>query len=298
MGHSHHHHGGEEFSGKRLLVTFLLNIAITIAEIAGGIISGSLSLISDALHNFSDALAVAISYVAIVLNRRPKNAHYTFGLKRAQIFAAFINAAVLILICFYLFKESYDRFVSPQPVEGGIMILVALVGLAANIGGTLLLKSGADSNINIRSAYLHLFSDAVSSAGVVLGGIAIYLWNIYWLDPLVTVLISVYILKESWAIVRETVDIVVMASPPDISIEKIKERLEKLEKVKNVHHGHLWRLDEKDIHFEAHVEVLDLTVSETTEILENIKNILHDEFNVNHVTIQFECNICEVKDIV
>ena len=298
MGHSHHHHGGEEFSGKRLLVTFLLNIAITIAEIAGGIISGSLSLISDALHNFSDALAVAISYVAIVLNRRPKNAHYTFGLKRAQIFAAFINAAVLILICFYLFKESYDRFVSPQPVEGGIMILVALVGLAANIGGTLLLKSGADSNINIRSAYLHLFSDAVSSAGVVLGGIAIYLWNIYWLDPLVTVLISVYILKESWAIVRETVDIVVMASPPDISIEKIKERLEKLEKVKNVHHGHLWRLDEKDIHFEAHVEVPDLTVSETTEILENIKNILHDEFNINHVTIQFECNICEVKDIV
>jgi len=180
MGHSHrHHHGENEISGKNLLITFLLNITITVAEIIGGILSGSLSLISDALHNFSDALAVAISYAAILLNRRPRDKHYTFGLKRAQIFAAFINSSVLIIICFYLFIESYKRFVSPEPVKGGLMIIVALIGLAANIGGTLLLKSGAEGNINIRSAYLHLFSDAVSSAGVVLGGIAIYFWGVF-----------------------------------------------------------------------------------------------------------------------
>ncbi len=293
-----HHHHTEERINVRLLITFLLNIAITVAEIIGGIISGSLSLISDALHNFSDAVAVAISYVAIKLSARPRNERYTFGYKRAQIFAALLNSSVLILISLYLIVESYKRFLTPEAIKGDVMFGVALVGLTANVIGTLLLKKGADKNMNIRSSYLHLLSDAVSSVGVVLGGLAIYFFNIYWLDPLLTVLISLYILKESYSIIKEASKIALMASPPHISIAEIKERLSEIEDVKSIHHVHLWQMDEKQIHFEAHIEVPNITVNETKKILNEIQKTLKKEFGILHVTVQFESEECEEKELM
>lgn len=296
MGHNHEHAAAT--SGGRLLITLILNLIITIAEIIGGLISGSLSLISDALHNFSDGIAVVISYLAIRLNQKPKNSQYTFGLKRAQIIAAIINAGVLVAISIYLFVESYFRFIAPEPIEARLMIIVATIGLLANTIGTLLLRTGAKNNINIRSAYLHLLSDAVSSVGVIIGGIVIYLWNVYWVDPLLTVLISVYILKESFRIIKEALNIVLMASPPRLSIEDINNKLLAIEGINNIHHVHVWQMDENDIHFEAHVDVVDRLVSETAALLKEIEKSLHEAFEINHVTIQFECDACEVKELL
>ncbi|NOZ73850.1 MAG: cation transporter [FCB group bacterium] len=297
MSH-HHHETNGEVSGIRLLITLILNLTITVAEIIGGLLSGSLSLISDALHNFSDGIAVVISYIAIRLKRKPKSAHFTFGIKRAQIIAAIINAGVLVAISFYLLVESYNRFVSPQPIEARLMITVATIGLIANTVGTLLLRPGAKENMNIRSAYLHLLSDAVSSVGVILGGTAIYFWNITWVDPLLTVLISVYITRESYQILKAALEIVLMASPSHLSIKDINNALLTVKGVNNIHHVHLWQLDEQDIHFEAHLDVADRLVSETKPLLETTGEILHDRFGINHVTIQFECDSCDEKELL
>jgi len=294
---NHHNHNGE-ISQLRLLLTFLLNIIITAVEIIGGLLAGSLSLISDALHNFSDATAIVISYFAIKLSRRTRDLKYTFGLKRAQIIAAIINSSVLVAISIYLFKEAFLRIIEPRNIEGFTMIWVALIGLGANVAGTLLLKKGAKKNMNIRSTYLHLLSDALSSMGVVIGGVLIYFENVYWVDPFLTILISVYILKESFAILKDALNIVLMASPQSISLNSIKDTLESINGVRNIHHVHLWQLDEKDVHFEAHAEVPDLKISQTDKILAQMKSVLKEKFGINHVTIQFECNICEVKKIV
>ena len=298
MGHSHNHSHSAETSGTRLFITILLNFTITIVEIIGGIISGSLSLISDAMHNFSDGVAVIISYIAIRLNKKPKDYKFTFGYKRAEILAAVFNASVLIGISLFLFIEAYNRFVNPEEIEGGTMIIVASIGLVANIIGTLLLKSGAADNMNIRSAYLHLFSDAVSSVGVILGGVFIYYYNIYWIDPLITVLISLYIIKESWEIVKEAIEILMMAAPDKISIENIENEITKIDGIDSIHHVHFWKVNEKDIHFEAHVKVKDMQVSETEELIAKVEKILHDEFKIGHVTLQFECDRCESKGLV
>lgn len=296
MGHRHQH--DTPVSGGRLLITLILNLVITVAEIIGGIISGSLALISDALHNFSDAISVVISYIAIRLDRRPKSAHYTFGLKRAQIIAAIINSAVLVAVSLYLFMASYHRFMSPEPIQSELMILVASIGLFANTIGTLLLRAGAKGNMNIRSAYLHLLSDAISSVGVIIGGATIYFWDAYWIDPLLTVLISIYILKESFHILKKALDIVLMASPSDISLTDIGEKLTLIDGVNNLHHVHLWQMDEHNIHFEAHVDIVDRLVSDTEALLQEITETLHEHFEITHVTLQFECDACEIADLI
>jgi len=296
MSHPHHH--STETSGTRLLITIILNFIITIAEIIGGIISGSLSLISDALHNFSDGIAVIISYIAIRLNRKPKNTHFTFGYKRAEILAAIFNASVLIGISLFLFFEAYNRFTNPQEIKGGLMIIVASIGLTANFIGTMLLKSGSKDNINIRSAYLHLLSDAVSSMGVIIGGVFIYVYNVYWIDPILTVLISIYIIKESWVIVKEAITVLMMAAPSDISIKDVENEITNLEGILNIHHVHFWSINEKDIHFEAHIEVDDILVSKTENKISDIEKLLHDKFDINHVTIQFESGRCSETGLV
>ena len=295
---SHHHEHTVPTSGLRLLITLMLNLLITIAEVIGGMLSGSLALISDALHNFSDGVAIVISYIAIRLNQKPRSEHYTFGLKRAQVIAAIINAGVLVIISLYLFVESYKRFVNPEPIEAQLMIVVAGIGLLANTVGTLLLRAGAKNNMNIRSAYLHLLSDAVSSVGVVIGGLAIHFWSVYWIDPLLTVLISIYILKESYHILKEALDIVLMASPVSIPLEAINSEITAVDGVINLHHVHLWQMDEHHIHFEAHVDISDCLVSETGSLLQEITDTLHDKFEINHVTLQFECGSCEMTELI
>ncbi len=298
MGHHHHDHTAETTSGRRLFITMMLNFLITAAEIAGGVMSGSLSLLSDALHNFSDGLAIIISYIALRLKKKPKSPQYTFGLKRAEILAATINSAVLIAISLFLFAEVYHRFSEPHAIAGGLMMTVAGIGLAANVIGTLLLKKGAAGSLNIRSAYLHLLSDAVSSVAVILGGAAIYYWDIYWIDPVLTVLISLYILKESFGILRESVNVIMMGSPENVDLLEIKKTVEAVDGVNNLHHVHLWRLNEHDIFMEGHVDVRDMPVSSASLILRELEKELHERFQISHLTLQFECNHCSAQNMV
>lgn len=296
--HGHHHHIDGSVSTTRLFITMMLNFLITVVEAVGGVISGSLSLISDALHNFSDGIAIIISYIAIRLGKVPQTARYTFGLRRAEILAAVLNAGILIVICFYLFKESVERFTSPEPISGELMIIVATIGFAANVVGTLLLKRGSRENINIRAAYLHLLSDAISSVAVIIGGMCIYFFEIYWVDPLLTVLISIYILKESLVIVKDAVNVLMMGSPQSISIINIQDDLHAIEGVKNIHHVHIWRLSEKTVHFEAHVDVDDMLVSETNPLSCTIEEKLKNHYGISHVTLQFESGKCDTKGLI
>jgi len=276
----------------RLLITVILNLLITVVEVIGGIISGSLALISDALHNFSDAVSVIISYIAIRLKERDNSSKHTFGFKRAEILAAVINSSVLVIISTYLFYEAILRFQNPEPIKGILMTVVASIGLAANIAGTLLLKRDAKTSMNIRSSYFHLLSDAVSSMVVITGGLAIILWKIYWIDPVLTILISIYITRESFKILSDAIHVLMEGAPPDISIKEIQSEVEKLEKVENIHHVHIWTVGENDVHLEAHIDVADMMISKSNILGEQIEALLKAKFGINHITLQFECEQC------
>ncbi len=296
--HTHHQHTDEPIVFWRLIVTIILNFVITIAEIVGGLLSGSLSLISDALHNFSDGIAVIISYIAIKLKQRGVSRKHTFGLKRAEIFAAGINSGVLLVITLYLFYHAVYRFFYPTEVKGGLMMVVASIGFLANVVGTLLLSTISRHSMNLKSAYLHLLSDAVSSFGVILGGIAIYYWKISWVDPLLTILIGIYILKESYQILIESIHILMEGAPTHLSIDEIKKAVEALPEVNDFHHIHLWMVGENDIHIEGHVDVQDMLLSESSNLRRTIEKLLQEKFEINHITLQFECNHCSNPEII
>ena len=296
QNHSHIAPGGQ--LENNLFITMLLNFLITVVEIAGGIVSGSLSLLSDAIHNFSDGIAIIVSYIAIRLSKRPRTLKYTFGLKRAELLAAIINASTLIIISFFLIKEAIERFSNPTPITGNLMLIVAAIGLVANIVGTVLLKRGCDQNINIRAAYVHLLSDAVSSLAVIIGAVFIMVFNITWIDPVLTILISIYILKETYEIVKESVDVIMMSSPAGIDMDDLQRTVEAIPGVRNMHHVHLWKMNDTDIHFEAHIDVDDVLLSRTADIRREIEKSLHDKHEINHTTLQFECDSCRTKDLV
>lgn len=285
-------------SSKRLFITIALNFLITLTEIVGGIISGSLALISDAMHNFSDGVAVIITYIALRLSKKPKTIKYTFGLKRAEIIAAILNASTLIIISFFLIKEAIERLYTPSKISGDLMLVVAIIGLLANVVGTLLLKKDSKANINIRAAYFHLLSDVFSSIAVIIGAIFIIYYEIYWIDPVLTILISLYILRETYKIVKESIDILMMSNPEEIDLHEIKDIVEKIPGVNNIHHIHLWKLNDVEKHFEAHIEVEDMIISKTTEIQNKIELELKKRYNINHLTLQFECGKCEEKKIL
>ncbi|NLX94059.1 MAG: cation transporter [Clostridiales bacterium] len=290
--HDHtHNHVDSNVTGIKLLFIIVLNFATTAAQVIGGLASGSLSLISDALHNFSDGVSIIISYLALSIARKNKDASKTFGYKRATILAALLNSSVLIVIAAFLFKEAYERFLNPQVINGSLVIWVALAGLLANIIGVVLLHKNAKGDMNLRASYLHLVSDSLSSVGVVIGGILIYFFKIYWVDPLLTVLIALYVITESYKIVKKAVHILMQGVPENIDTSEIIKELEKIKAINDVHHVHVWSLDEKNLNFEAHITINDMLLSEANKISEDIEHAL-TQYGINHVTIQFECECC------
>ncbi len=293
--HSHLHHDGG-VNEKNLVFTIFLNAVITVVEVIGGLVSGSLSLLSDALHNFSDALAVLVSLLALKISRKERTPQKTFGYKRAEILAALLNATVLVVISVFLFKEAYLRFFEPVEIKGMVMGVVALVGLLANLLAVLLLHKDAGKNINVKSAYLHLVSDTLSSVVVLVGGLFIYFFKIYWIDPLFTILIGLYILYGSYAIVKESVNILMQATPPHLEIGRVREAIEAIDGVDDCHHIHIWQLNDKEIHFEAHVRVgEDFRVSEAEVLSTRIKGLLAEQFAISHATLQFEYDACKAR---
>jgi len=295
--HRHNHTHAENVRGKKLLWVTLLNFSISLVQVAGGIISNSLSLISDAIHNLGDTSAIFIAFLAGKHADKKPDARKTFGYKRTEILAALFNAVVLIAICFFLFVEAYERFRNPQAIKGGIMLSVAVFGLIANLISVLVLQKEKSYNLNIRAAYLHLLGDTLSSVAVIAGGIAILVWQIYWLDPLVTVAVGVYIIYHTWDVVRQTVDILMQATPRHIDIQEIKQSLEALPQVENIHHLHIWQMDDEHIHLEAHLNISqDLSLSKAQTVRHDVETLLKDKFGISHITLQIEYKGCKDND--
>ena len=299
-GHGHGHgHGHSDLNGNKLLFATLLNLVITIAEIIGGILSNSLALLSDAIHNLGDTVAVMLAWIANRVSKRSANERKTFGYKRVEILAAFINAATLIVIIVFLFREAIVRFQNPEPIKGMLMFIVASIGLLANLAAVLLLKSDSNKNINIRAAYLHLLGDTVSSVAVIVSAIFIYFYEVYWLDPVITILIGIYILKETYHVLKESVDILMQASPRHVELNDVKDTLEHLDEVDNIHHVHIWNLNDSLIHFECHIDLsIDYKLSETESVRRKIEVMLEEKYGFNHFTIQFEYNCCSEKKLI
>ncbi|MGE3063544.1 MAG: cation diffusion facilitator family transporter [bacterium] len=295
--HKHtHSHDAKNYSAAKLLMVILLNAIITIVEIIGGIISGSLALLSDSLHNFSDTVSIVLSYFALKISHKNKSIKKTYGYKRAEVLVAFVNSSVLMALSFFLIFEAYKRFKNPQHIETGLMIFVAAVGLIANFISVFLLKKDSKESMNIKSSYLHLLSDTISSVGVILGGLAMMFFNVKWIDPLITFLISVYIIKETWTIIKQSVDIL-MQSSADLDYDDIKLKIENIEGVKNIHHVHTWMSNENTLYFEAHIEIDDMLISKADKIVETIEHLLKEDFKVSHTTIQIETNVCTDKSL-
>jgi cobalt-zinc-cadmium efflux system protein len=284
---------------KNLLIATLLNFVITIVEVAGGLISGSLALMSDALHNLSDTFATFIAYLATLIGRRDANAKKTFGYKRLEILAALFNAVILIVMSVFLLKEAYERWNDPRPINSMVMLVVAMIGLLANLYAVIILKKDAHKSLNVKAAYVHLIGDSLSSVVVIIGGVLIQIFQIYWIDPVITVLISLYIIREALVILKESVNILMQSAPDHLDLEHVKREVEKVSRVSNIHHIHAWMLTDNELHLEAHVELKsDLKLSEVSVTHEEIEQILKSNFGVQHVTLQFEYDTNHARHLI
>lgn len=298
-GHHHHHHDSRDLKGRNLLISIVLNVVITLSQAIGGFVSGSLALLSDALHNFSDVLSLVISYAANSLVRKKASDHRTFGYKRAEIIAAFVNSASLIAVAVFLIKEAIERFMDPQPISSRIVIWLSILGIAANGFSVLLLRADSDRNMNLRSAYLHLLTDMMASVAVLLGGVLMYFFGWFWIDPALTILIAVYLVFMGYDLLKRSTRVLMLFTPHTIEVQRIVEAICRLEPIKNVHHVHIWQLNEDEVHLEAHIDFnRDILLSEFDQILAEIEALLEGEFGINHVNIQPEFGKCDSKNII
>lgn len=293
MSHSHHHHDeafehGQSVHPARLIFVMVLNLFITLAQVVGGLISGSLALISDALHNLSDTAAVFLSYVSVKISQKPKTHRKSFGYQRANILSAFINSAALVGVTIYLIIEAVRRLMQPTPIAGWTVVWVALIGLMGNALSVILLRKGAKHSLNIKSSYLHLLGDALTSVAVLFCGIVMQVYKVYWLDPVLTILINVVIIRSAYGIIKECMHILMQGTPTHIELEHLIQDLKKMSEVIDVHHLHIWQLDDRHTMFEGHIVIQDRMISQTHDLRDNIDQLLKDHFGILHSSIIFE----------
>jgi len=283
----HAHHTGIK-NDRRLLAAVSVNVLLTLAQVIGGVISGSLSLIADALHNFSDAASLGIALFARKISRKPPDEFKTFGYKRAEIVAALINLTLLVVISLYLIYEAAWRLLEPQTITAWIVIFVATVALIVDTFTALITYSMSKGSMNMKAAFLHNLSDALVSVGVIISGGLILLYSWYWIDTLLTFAIAGFVLWQGLLMLPKTIHLLMEGTPANLSIETIRKRLETEDGVQNVHHIHLWHLDESRIALEAHVVVTAQNL-EDIEILKGVlKKMLREDFTINHSTLEFE----------
>lgn len=298
--HSHGHtHAHPDLKGRNLKISIFLNIVITVSQVIGGILSGSLSLLSDALHNFSDVLSLVVSYIANVLSKKEASPKRTFGYKRAEIIAAFVNAATLVVVAIILIKEAIERFFNPQTIASDLVIWLSLLGILANGFSVLLLKKDAGHNMNMKSAYLHLLTDMMASIAVLVGGLLMKFYQLYWVDAVLTMAIALYLIYMGYNLLKDSTRVLMLFTPQTIQVQQIVETIGRIEPVKNVHHVHVWQLNENKIHLEAHIDFgKDIKLSEFDAILSTIEEEVFHKFGINHVSIQPEFDKCDDKVII
>ncbi|MCB0400344.1 MAG: cation transporter [Winogradskyella sp.] len=298
MSHSHTHNH-TDLKGKKLLITIVLNIVITVVQVIGGLVSGSLSLLSDALHNFSDVLSLIVSYVAAKLSQRKASIDRTFGYKRAEILAAFVNASTLIIVAIILIKEAVERFLNPQQIDSNLVIWLSLIAIIANGLSVLLLKKDSTNNINIRSAYLHLLTDMLASVAVLVGGVLMKFYQLFWVDSLLTLLIALYLIYVGYDLLKTSTKILMLFTPEHVNIKDVVRAVNRLPKVNKLHHVHIWSLSDHELHLEAHLDLTeDISTTDFNKLLLEIESVLKKEFDINHITIQPEYNKEDPKEVI
>lgn len=278
---------------RPLFYSIILNGIIAFTELAGGLLSNSLALISDALHNFSDFIALIISFIAARVIHWENNEKKSYGYFRVEILAAFINATALVLIGVYIIYEAFSRIYKPEHIHSGLMIIIAAIGFAANMVSVLLLHPHKGHNLNAKSAFLHLATDAAESAAVIVVAILISLFNLRLLDPLVSILIGLLIIKSSWDLLLESANILTEGAPKGINVNDVAEFIKTYPGVKGVHHLHIWSLSTNFKALSAHIVVDDMQLSRTLEITNSLDGQLSDRFGINHPTFQLEADPCE-----
>lgn len=272
------------------MLAIVVNMLLTATQVIGGILSGSLALIADALHNFSDAAALLIAVVARRIGRQPPDRLKTFGYKRAEVIAALINLVTLVIVGLYLIYEACWRIFEPQPIEGWMVIIVAGIALVVDMVTALLTWSMAKNSLNIRAAFLHNVSDALASVGVIVAGTLILLYGWTWVDTVLTVLIAGYVLYQASTLLPKTIHILMEGAPEHLSMPDVIERMSSIDGVCDVHHVHIWQLDEQRSALEAHVLIDDAGQMESLK--SRLKEELASRFDITHSTLEFELRPC------
>lgn len=288
MGHNHHHIDPAA-GDHRVVAAIAANVALTVAQIVGGVISGSLALIADALHNFSDAVSLIIAFAARKIARRPRDESMTFGYGRVEIVAALVNYTTLIVIGVYLLYEAALRFADPQPVAGWIIVIIAGIALLVDVVTAALTFTMSKSSVNIRAAFLHNVADALGSVAVIVAGTLILLYDWGLIDPIVTVMIAGYILWQSVIEIGPVIRILMLGSPPQTETRAVLNAVRTTGGVKGVHHAHFWQMDEHRDALTAHVVIEEGRWSEADGIKSRIKTTLADRFGIEHTTLELEC---------
>jgi cobalt-zinc-cadmium efflux system protein len=296
MGHDHHHHLDPNAGDARVALAVGINLALTVAQIVGGILSGSLALIADALHNFSDAISLIIAFLARKIARRPANAQMTFGYGRAEVVAALINYTTLIVLGLYLAYEAVLRFIEPQGVDGWLVVLIAGVALAIDAATAALTFTMSRTSVNIRAAFLHNVADALGSIAVIVAGSLIIMFDWRLVDPIVTLGIAGYILWISFAETGQVIRILMLGSPPDIDTDSVLQTIRDVDGVADVHHTHFWLMDEHRSSVDTHVVVQSGAWTRADAVKDSIKRLLKEKHGITHSTVEMECALHACDD--
>jgi len=283
MEHGHHGHSHHHGDGKLNLAVFI-NILLTLAQVVGGLMSGSLSLIADALHNLSDAGAIIVAIAARKIGRKSADLNYTYGYKRAEIIGVIINSTTLIMVGIYLIFEAIDRYFNPTPINGWVVFWVAGIALIIDIATAVLTYSaGADNDMNIRAAFIHNVSDALASVVVIISGLTIIFFDLYIVDVIATISISVYVIYHGVLFLKRSILIIMQAVPDDICLSDVKATLTEVDGIADAEHIHVWQLDDKTIFLEAH---LVLSVPDHENVKSRVRKLLTHDFGITHTTLE------------
>ncbi len=297
MAHAHHHHDAQSASvSRKLTISAIATVAFVVVQVAVGYFANSLSVLGDAIHNLTDGVALVLALVAVRLARRAPTDEKSYGYHRAGILAAFVNSALLVAFTVFLFIEASERLRTPHPVNDVAMMIVAAGGIALNFAITFALREEGKTDVNVRSAVVHMFGDTISSAGIIVAAILIRVTGALYWDAVVSILIGVLILWSSWEILRETVNLLLEGTPRGIDPDAVARSLAAVEGVNGVHHLHIWALGPSLPALSCHLMVGDVPVRTTSSLLEQITRMLAKEYSIAHATIQFEFAGCDPDD--
>jgi cobalt-zinc-cadmium efflux system protein len=292
--HAHTHLGDSVKQTRgRLILSLALTAGFVVFEAAAGVFSNSLALLTDAAHNLTDVIALALSLYAVWLAMKPSNALKTYGYHRAGILVALVNSTTLVVISLGIFYSAYLRFQSPPEVKSGVLIVVGLIAFVINLVTALMVMKGSEHDLNLRSTFLHLMGDVLSTLGAVFAGVIIFFTDWYWLDPLVSVFIGMLILWNAWGILKETVDILLESTPRDVNVDEMIREMKQVPGVLGVHDLHVWSITQSMRTMSAHILTDDIAISAGREIQNQLNGLLADNYHITHATLQLECINCQ-----